>query len=103
MQRTGKLRRAATGKGGEHLATWLLKPRAVVSVGITGKAGRVGAYHIKGSHNRADPKHERDVMATSEKQAREYTEVYREYFVNEKLRRMQRAMIDGMRQMRRRR
>jgi phage gpG-like protein len=103
MQRTGKLRKSLTTKGGGHVAAYSVKPKATLSVGTQNK---VGAYHIKPKsgvtnalYNRKMP--DRDVLLQSAKQQAKYGETINDHLI-QKAKRIERVLRTGESEMRRR-
>jgi phage gpG-like protein len=90
MSRSGALRKSLTNKGDtDHVATYqMTKPQAV----MVGTKNKVAAYHIKGRHNKGQPKHTRDTLQHTEQQKRALTGEVRRFLIDTKLERVRRAM-----------
>lgn len=90
MQRTGRLRRSLTSKGGRHVLESTLPPRVSVTVGTSVK---YAAYHIDGSPIRNWNLPERDTLQHTRAQEIEYLEVFSERYAKVILPRLERAML----------
>lgn len=89
MQRKGKLRRSLITKGSGHILRSGAQPRAFVEMGTSVD---YAAFHIRGTHNKRQPKHERDTLAHSPSQAEQYGKIATEYMVRVKLPRAARIL-----------